>query len=607
MFQLKQICNKIPIDKATIKKTANLSQAMRYSNYVSGNRRIYKTVTEGQVVEIKMIYATPHTATVTYTSIAKPLYVEMVVINIQDIGDTQTFSVYENPFIITNLQPNAYYTINAYTVYISKNRYLNVFENVVRTLYEGPPLEPIYVTSPEYDSAILHFTKAIGVPTSIDLTILNNANTSERLFYPNISSPFLITGLTPNIIYDVSLSSFYSNTQNSYSAEYKTAIFQTYNENYPIYLEVTNITNKGATITFSYTGFPSENRIKVTNTKIPSNTVTIVKTNSDTIITFDTLPIDSSFNLTITSVYSITGHTYPITIPNAFHTLNESPIPGINIIGILGDSFSIKFTKAAGNVLSYDVTIVGENGQTIHYNYTTIPLYIEFPYLAVYTKYTLTILSNYIVNNYTYTYPGYIQTLNEGPIANITYSNLENTSAHVSFQPAPGINQLYNVVYKGQRNNTTVYNINGLVDTSFNLTGLSIFTPYSFTIYSYYPLDGNYYKYEYTNVETDNALFTTLNQNISTILSVVPYSNSIDIQFINIYGTPTLFTLYAKNALNQIISSVTYTGASNNTVSSSLTGLNSSTAYTISMVTSYDSRNYTTVYSGNPVNTLPPM
>jgi hypothetical protein len=605
MFPLKQICNRIPVDKATIKKTANNSQAMLYANYVGGNRRIYKTIIEGQVTEIKMIRATPNTATVTYTFVAKPLYIEMVVINIQDIGDTQSFNVYENPFVITNLRPNSYYTINAYTVYISNNRYLNVFENAVRTLYEGPPLEPIFITNPEYDSAILHFTKAIGVPTSINLTVLNNANTSDRFFYPNITSPYLITGLTPNVTYDISLSSFYEKTQNSYSAEYKTRIFETYNENYPVFLGVSNITNVGATITFRYTGFPSQNIIKVTNVKIPTNIVTITKTNSDTVITFDTLPIDSSFNLTITSIYNATGHIYPVNIPNVFHTLNESPVPVVTVISILGDAFSIQFIKAAGNVLSYDVTIVGVNGQTIHYNYTTVPPYIEFPFLAVFTNYTLTIRSNYIVNTYTYTYPGYIQTLNEGPIAEITYSNVENTSAQVSFQPAPGINQQYNIIYQGQRNNTTVYYINGLTTTSFNLTGLTINTPYLFTIYSYYPSYGNYYKYVYTNVDTNNALFTTLNQNASTIFSVVPTSNSIVIQFINIYGSPTLFTLYAKDAFNQIISSDTYIGASNNTVTKTLTGLTASTAYTISMVTNYDSRNYTTVYSGNPVTTLP--
>jgi len=605
MFPLKQICNRIPVDKATIKKTANNSQAMLYANYVGGNRRIYKRVIEGQVVEIKMIHVTPNTATVTYTFVAKPLYIEMVVINIQDIGDTQTFDVYENPFVITNLRPNAYYTINAYTVYISKNRYLNVFENVVRTLYEGPPLEPIFITNAEYDSAILHFTKAIGVPTSINLTVLNNTNTSDRLFYPNITPPFLITGLTSNVTYDVSLSSFYIETHNSYSAAYKPAMFKTYNENYPIFLGVSNITNVGATITFSYTGFPSQNIIKVTNMKIPTNTATIIKTNTDTVITFDTLPIDSSFNLSITSIYNETGHIYPVNIPNVFRTLNESLVSGVTVISILGDAFSIKFTKAAGKVLSYDVTLVGVNGQTIYYNYTTVPPYVEFPFLAVFTNYTLTIRSNYIVNTYTYTYPGYIQTLNEGPIAEVTYRNVENTSAHVSFQPAPGTNQQYNVVYRGQRNNTTVYYINGLTDPSFNLTELAINTPYLFTIYSYYPSYGNYYKYVYTNTDTNNALFTTLNQNASTIFSVVPTSNSIIIQFINIYGSPTLFTLYAKNAFNQIMSSETYVGASNNTVTKTLTGLTASTAYFISMVTTYDSRNYTTVYSGNPVTTLP--
>ena len=614
MFPLRQICNNIPIDKAKLKKTANASQAMLYSKYASGNRRIYKTIIEGQVVEIKMISATPNTATITHYSVAKPLFIEITVMNIQDMADTQTFNVYENPYVITNLQPNAYYTIRAYTVYKSGNRYINVFENVVRTLFEGPPLEEIYITNPEYDSAILYFRTAIGDPTSINLMVLNNANTSIRLFYPNISSPFLITGLSPDIKYDISLSSFYSATNNSYSAGYKSALFQTYNENYPEFLGVSNITHVGATIHFRYTGFPSRNIIKVTNVKIPTNTVTITNTNpmnsGINSITFNTLPIDSSFNLSITSVYDITNHTYPVNKTNVFHTLNENPIPEVKILSILGDFFSIQYTKAPGKVVSYDISLVGVNGQIISYNYPTVPNFVDFPYLAVYTNYTLTIRTKYQVNSYLYTYPGYIRTLNEGPISDIIYSNLENTSAHVSFQPAPGINQTYNVVYSGQRNNTTVYYINGLTDPSFNLTELSIFTPYYFTIYSYYSLNNNSYKFVYTNATTNNTLFTTLNQNAATIISILMTSNSASVRFINVFGTPNLFTFYAKNALDQVVSSGTYEGNSNTPVDHLLSGLTPSTAYYISMVTSYTTiedgktRTYTTLYSGNPVTTL---
>lgn len=628
MFPLRQICNTIPIDKATLKKTANASQAMLYSKYASGNRRIYKTVIEGQVVEIKMIRSTPNTATITHNSVAKPLYIEITVINTQNRIDTQTLEVYDNPYIITNLQPNAYYTISAYTVYKSGNRYLNVFENVVRTLFEGPPREEIKITNPEYDSAVLSFKTAIGVPTSINLTVLNNANTSERFFYSSISSPFLITGLAPNVLYDVSLSSFYSQTQNSYSAEYKSAMFQTYNENYPVFLGVTNITHVGATITFRYTGYPLKNIITVTNVKIPTNIVTITDTimnnnnNNVTSVTFDTLPIDSSFNLTITSIYTDTRytgqHTYPKDISNVFHTLNENPIPEMkesDILKVLGDYLRIKYTQAPGNVLSYDITLVqvdnnGQivpNGQTIHYNYTTVPLFIEFPYLAVFTKYRLTIRSNYIGNrSYLYTYPTNITTLNQGPISNLTYSNLENTTVTVSFTPAPGEGQTYNVIYRGQRNNITVYFINDLQVPTFNLTGLSIFTPYYFTISSFYD-DGNSYKYTYTN-PVDNALFITFNENSSTILQVDPSSNYINIQFRNVFGTPKLYTLFAKNALLGQNISETYDSNADRGVTITIPGLTPSTAYMISMETKYEtstrSRTYETIYSGNPVTTL---
>lgn len=601
MFSLRQTCNTIPIDKTSMNKNNNNkssgnSQAMRYSGYVNGNRRIFKTITEGQVTILTMIFATPNTATITYSYVANPLYVNMILTNIQDVTDTHIIDVYDNPHIFTGLRPAAYYTIKTFTVYKSKNRYLNVFENAIRTLNEGPPLERIFITRPQYNSAILNFTSAIGAPTSIDLTILNTSNITQSLFYPKVTSPFLITGLTNNITYDVSLSSFYAVTQNSY-AVYKRALFQTYYENYPIYIGVSNIKNIGATIQFSFTGDPSANILTITNTLKPTNVVTITDKQSNTFITYTGLPIDSSYNLTITSVYDKigqSGQSYPISVDNVFHTLNQSEIYGVTILNLYGNSTAISYIPASGNVLNYDISLAGMNGQIIHYNFTEKPDSILFPGLLFNTNYVLSIRSNYIDNSYLYTYPSYIKTLNEGAITNMFYSNITNTSAYVYFQPAPGVNQLYNITYQGLINNTAIQYIYGLSETYFNLIGLSIGTPYIFTVQTYYP-NGNYYLFNYTT----NPLFSTLNENSSIIVSVIRDNTTISVSFLNIYGSPSSVVFRLNSTITQ-----TYFGQTNNQPTITFTGLTPATYYTLTVVTNYASgNNYPTTYSGNPIIT----
>jgi len=585
------------MNKNNNNKSSGNSQAMRYSGYVNGNRRIFKTIVEGQVSSLTMIFATPNTATIRYSYVANPSYINMILVNIQDLTDTHDVDVYDNPHTFTGLRPAAYYTINTFTVYKSKNRYLNVFENVIRTLNEGPPLERIFITRPQYNSAILNFTSAIGAPSSIDLTILNNANITQSLFYPKITSPFLITGLTNNIIYDVSLSSFYAVTQNTYPV-YKRALFQTYNENFPIYIGVSNIKNIGATIQFSFTGDPFSNILTITNTLYPTNVVTIIDTQSNNFIPFTGLPIDSSFNLTITSIYDKTGQSgqsYPISVANVFHTLNQSAIYGVTILNIYGNSTTISYISASGNVLSYDIYLVGMNGQLISYNFTQKPEFIRFPNLLFNTNYTLAIRSNYIDNSYLYNYPSDIKTLNEGAITNLSYSNIKNTSAYVYFQPAPGVNPLYNVTYQGLSNNTTIQYIYGLSNTYFDLTGLSIGTSYIFTVQTYYP-NGNYYLFNYTT----NPLFSTLNENSSIIISVIPGNTTISVSFLNIYGTPSSVVFRLNATITE-----TYTGQTNNQPTIVFTGLTPATSYTLTVVTNYASgNNYPTTYSGNPVTTM---
>lgn len=591
MFSLKSICNRIQVDKASINKINNKSsihtKSMKYSKYVNLGSGNYRTIIEGQVTRITMTYATPHTATVVFTHVSNPVYFEMLCVNIQDATDRHIFEIYASPYTFTGLRPNSYYTITASATFISTNTYTSVFPSIIQTLNEGPPVD-LSMNNILNISAVLNFTPSIGDPTNFTLNIINtkDPDPTNILFFQHVKppfSPFIITGLQPDITYDVSLSSYYSATNNTYHV-YKPAFFQTYNENYPVLNSIYNITNVGATITIKYTGTPSYNLLQLINVKDSNDTYTIQDTKLNNTNTFNGLRIDASYNLTITSVY-ITGHTFSIRQPNAFHTWNENVIPSAQIIQILGNEIRISYTAAIGNVLNYIVSLIDTRGNTFTQSFQNVPNYVLFSNLKVYTNYRLTIASVYIINTYRYTYPTYIQTLNEGPVTDIYYSNISNTSATISFPASPGIDMNYNITYRGERNNTKSFSINGLYTTENRLTGLNIYTPYSVIITTQYR--NNSYTFG------KQTLFTTLNEGATTINSVTVQSNrkDIDITIINAYGNPRSYSFYAENIVGF------YIGLANTPYTYTLSGLSAGVPYKVSVVTEYNTANsYTAIW-----------
>jgi len=617
-FPLKKICNKIPFDKTSINKiqnrSADFTQALRYSSYVNNNRRIFKTIIEGQVINITMINATPNTATITFSYVSNPTYIMMIATNIQDITDTHQFNVYNSPYTFTNLKPNSYYTINTYTVYVSGNRYLKIFSNAVLTLNQGPVLEPIYITNPEYNSATLNFVSSIGNPTLFNLTVINVDNKYQTNYYPDIRSPFLITGLEPNIKYDISLSSYYSNNQKTYFV-YKSGIngffFKTYNENYPVFIETLNITNISVIIHFSFTGYPSYNLITLINDIDPNDRYDITDTEYNTQIIISSLRINSTYNLTITSYYPETMHTYITTEQSIFRTLFESSVSNIQILSLFGNAVTISLSQAEGEVYSYVIYLSEPiSGQLFEKSYNTYPGYVTFSNLILNTDYILTIQSRYITNIYT-SDPIPVKTLNEGSITNIYYDNIENSSARIYYIPSPGNNPTYLIRYNGIVNNTTTYNLTPSLasETSYNMTELIANTPYSITVDTYYATNSDitpYRVYSYRNA----SVFTTLNQNETTIVSIDIGSNYIDVTIINTFGFPNRFSIITtKTNDNEDFTTTIYEKLANTKATIRVDSLLAFTSYNISINTNYYtinddiSRNYVTIYP-TPIITL---
>ena len=350
-----QICinrnyNKYALVNKTNKSSSN-SRLIRYSTYIQSRRNSH-VVYEGQVNSLKMTLSTPNTATLEFTYSGKPSYIKLIVQNIQLLSDIQTFTMTSSPYTITGLTPNSYYMVDTYTMFNTGNEYKKTYLNSVSTLNEGPPLN-VNITNPLHDHAILNFTPSIGNPSRFILDVINSADATDVLNFQNVTSPFMIVGLTPNTTYDISLSSYYNTTSNSY-VSYTSSAFETFFENYTAIADIINLTNMSATLSYVYTGYPTDIIFTITNANLPTDTYTI--SNIGDSVTFSDIRIDASYNISINTIYS-TGHNYITSLPNAFHTLNESLIENFNIIQILGDSLIVNFTKSYGNPIRYTATL----------------------------------------------------------------------------------------------------------------------------------------------------------------------------------------------------------------------------------------------------------
>lgn len=592
-----QICfnrnfNKYALVNKTDKSSSN-SQLSRYSSYIRSKRNSY-TIIQGQVATFYMTGSTPHTVSVEFTHIGDPIYFRLVVTNIQNLLDTQTIKLYSSPYTITGLTPNAYYTVDTYAVFKTGNEYKKTYVNALLTLNEGPPLN-LYITDPQYNSATLNFTPSIGYPSYFTLDVINHADPTDILNFQDINPPFRITGLFPDTTYDISLSSYYGETTNSYLV-YSPALFKTYYEDYTVITSISNITNMGVTITYEYTGTPSNNVITLSNTNFLTDIHTLNTANN--YITFTDLRIDSSYNIQINTIYSETNHQYITTLQNAFHTLNESLIRGVNIIQILGNSILLNFTGAVGNVLHYIVTFANSTiGYLNEHTYTTVPTIISYPNLIYNTNYFLTIKSVYASNTYTYVHNTPIKTLNEGAVIQINASNVGNNFATVTFNTSPGNSPRYNVKYQGTRINTNPYYVYGLTQPTVNLTGLTINVPYNITVTTVYS-DNNLYPY------TVSELFTTLNQGLTQVSSIANITTTtFDIVYINTYENVYSYLFTIQKNGTTITTATTY-GSSNNTRTVTITGLTSKQTYNITILTTYsDGNTYLTTYA-NIVTTL---
>ena len=574
--------NKIPDNS-----NSSSSQALKYSSYI--NRKRYYNVYEGTVKEIIQTNSTPTTVSITFSYIGFPSYFIFVVTNIQDLSDNQIIHLAKSPFTITNLKQNSYYTIDTTSVFYTGNSYSYSFPTSISTLNEGPALN-YYIDTVKNHSAILHFTNPLGSPTNIYI-ILNSATTS--ITFNRVTSPFLFQDLSYNTTYDILLSSYYNSTNNTYTENLINA-FRTLFEEYPYDISIMNVTNLGVYINYQYIGNPSYNMITLQNVKKLNETYTI--NTLDNYVSFNTLSIDTSYNLYITSNYS-TSNTYKTTILNAFHTLNESSVYDITVNYTNGSIIGFKFIPASGNVIQYISNLTDINGNVQSQSFSLHPSYIYYYDLSINSSYNLNIVSVYDDNLYIYNYYNSVQntnqitTLNESAIAFFNITRIGNRYVDISLNPSPGSSFFYNIIYTihGQPK-STLYHSN--IKNPYTLNILNIYANYDITIVTQYLKTNNKYSYTVLNA------FATLNQNYATItdISNILY-NSVDVTFQNIYDNPITYIIYATPVLGGTIINTQFSIINVNsfTYTYTISDLSCNTLYSYSIVTNYKDSNKTDV------------
>lgn len=567
--------NKFALNKIKSKDSSN-TQSAKFASYVNNGK--YISIFEGRIKELSMIFATANSAKIVFVPVGYMKSLTLNIQNQQNTDDSQSIDILTSPYIIENLRPNSRYDITSIAKYSSGNKYTELFTNAVQTLNEGPPTK-LKLSKLTNKTALITFTKPIGIPTSVTIRIKNE---TYDYFEPNIITEFFeISGLQINTSYTFLITSIYTVTKNTYSVTFP---FTTLYEEFPTDITFTNITNENATISYRYTGTPLYNIIYVVNNEnAEENYIENTLENSRTFV----LTSNVTYNVTITSVYS-SGNKYPVETLNAFYILNEGLPQNITILSVKGTTFLFSFEKAIGNPSYYELLLQSPSEIPVMY-----PINISNTQniliggdgnigLTPNTRYTFQLTSKYLQTGNIYTYNSIIQTLNEGVIKDFVVTYIGNIYVSFTFTNPPGDNYLFNIIfnndfeYKSVNINTNTYTFpNLLIDTSYNIIVNAVYSA-SNTTYTYnYPTtirtkyegfsimnyaqtitnNNMYIAYSNPYLIPDKYIFITTNVNNPTNIIITEETTSgtvfIDGMFPNSTYITTLDTVYRANTLDE--------------------------------------------------------
>jgi hypothetical protein len=587
---LQQLCNNTnsnglsesgckPIINTIKAKDSTNTQSSKFSSYVQRGK--YINIYEGKIKEITMIFATPTTATIVYVPVGYVKTITLIAINQRNESDYHSVIVLTSPYTFKDLMPNTIYNITAISTYSSGNSYTEIFENVIRTINEGPPTN-IRISKITNKTALITFIRPIGTPSSVNITITNKNDVSDKQYIQNITTNnYLITNLQINNTYTFLITALYSVSKNSYSATFP---FTTLHEDFPTDIVFSNVNNISATISYQYTGSPLYNSIFVVNNSNAEENYEQKTLN--TTITFSKLTNNVTYNVIVTSVYS-SNNNFPVETINAFYILNEGPPININIQYIKGISLFFSFDNAIGNPLQYELVLTNKTYPTetpitsiINIENTRNILIggEENDLLTSNSLYLFQLSSFYLQTNNTYIYEQTFQTLNEGIIRDFTLIKIGNSFITFNYTNPPGEDYLINVILSNPLDYKTII----IATNNTKITGLLIDASYSLIINTIYIQSNTTYTYNYPET------IRTIKEGESIIERVYDITNNdYRIRFSNPYKIPDKFIFTSININNPENTIITEFTSSEEDIT--ITGLLQNSTYITTLNTIYNS------------------
>ena len=404
------------------------------STFSSGNQYsslpyTFQTLKEDIPVYTNTTNITNTSATIHFTVTGSPIQFTTTVINVNNDQDTQTNIItLDNPkrelTTFTNLTIGAQYTITIKSTYISGNSFLVQIPNAFTTLLEDN-VQKITILNITGNTIYFSFTAAIGFPIRYIASFQNTVGGGVLSYdlSANITQNISLSNIQYNTSYFFRISSIYP-TDNRYNSNPVT--ISTLNEGIIDYLTVlpTSIENQAfQTQIVNSIGNPDYFEIRTNNLLdvYDNHTDIILFSQVNNPFRITNLQIDSSYGITVTSIYASSNNRYIYTYPQITHTLKEGSTvikyarnttinsTNLTFLNIYGNPSNYLFDLSSGITkdISFNVTGNGNAENTVlvsdlNFN-TSYKIYIQTTYPNQHTYLTSTpfILNTKMIPNLT--------------------------------------------------------------------------------------------------------------------------------------------------------------------------------------------------------------
>ena len=510
-------------------------------------------------------------------------------LSIVENNKTKSISINNNE--ITSINQTGYYTISN----ISSDTFYNITlssqyngsgsaSNSISFYTRGSPSNPI-ITNIYDTSANISFSPPKNT-NDLDYYIVTCIAESSQITTNTTNTSTIINGLSPNTIYDISISTVYTNPTQIVSKNYSNKI---YTKGGPILsLYDNNTTDTSAIIQF------------ISPVSIQNNII---------LLDHYELYINNNFvnNIPTQNIYSISDISYIILtnlIPNtSYNNAIYIKTYYTDVIGNFNSNYVNFITEGYPQNIYSDYNLIQDISATIKftpplnqstkfinytifYNTTSSNIFKEtveptniLKNLSPNTEYSVAIQSNY--SNLTTKSP-YItfKTAGKSSINNIT--TITDSSANVSFNPPILLPSKYILLIYRQVDNINIiqYDI-----------------PYTYTSYAITNLPQN--NKLYANILTVYPNITLTSDITSAFTTYGPPNNiyfvaksitdtSANVQFSEPIIPPSSYTILLKNITNSSIQEISFQNVRYDVLPFSMTNLNPSTAYEMTLQSCYN-------------------